>query len=368
MAALTIYMDRILDNIRKLSGYLAEHEIEWTLVTKVFNGHRPVLEHLVGSEEAARLHSIGDSRISNLRIVKSLNPDMRTMYIKPPAPGQAENVVRYADVSLNSSYKTIEALNAEAGKQGKVHEIIVMIEMGELREGVVRENVLEFYEKVFRMENIRIIGLGTNLGCMYGVEPSFDKLIQLSLYTHLIEAQFNRKLPLVSGGSSITLPLLSRNRIPGGVNHFRVGDSAFFGKSLRTHRQFRDLSTSAFDFSAEILEIEQKEMAPDGEIGTAAIGQTATIAEEMEGRKSFRAIVDFGEIDVNAQNLDLKDTQVEFAGSTSDMTVYDIGAKNGRYEVGSRLHFTPNYTAVARLMHSRYIEKKVVTAKGKSPG
>lgn len=359
MAALTIHIDRILENIRKLNGYLAGDNISWTLVTKVFNGHRPILERLVASEEVAKLHSIGDSRISNLRIVKNLNPDMRTMYIKPPAIGQAANVVRYADVSLNSGYKTIEALNAEAGKQGKVHEIIVMIEMGELREGVVRENILEFYEKVFRMEHIKVVGLGTNLGCMYGVEPSFDKLIQLSLYTHLIEAQFNRKLPLVSGGSSITLPLLSRNKIPSGVNHFRIGDSAFFGKSLRTHKQFRDLSTSAFDFAAEIVEIEQKEMAPDGEIGTAAIGQTATLDKQVDGRKSFRAIVDFGEIDVNATNLNLKDPQVEFAGSTSDMTVYDIGTKNGRYEVGGKLHFSPNYTAVARLMHSRYIEKIV---------
>lgn len=359
MASLIIHTDRILENIRKLSDYLGEHDISWTLVTKVFNGHRPVLEKLVTSDAVTSLHSIGDSRTSNLRIIKSLNPEIRTMYIKPPALRQAANVVTYADVSLNSSYRTIEALNAEAGKLKKVHEIIVMIEMGELREGIVRDNVLEFYEKVFRMENIRIVGLGTNLGCMYGVEPSFDKLIQLSLYAHLIEARFNRKLPLVSGGSSITLPLLSRNRIPKGVNHFRVGDSAFFGKSLRTHRQFRDLSTSAFDFSAEIVEIERKEMVPDGEIGTAAIGQTATLDAAEEGTRSYRAIVDFGEIDVNAANLKLKDGQIEFAGSTSDMTVYDLGAKNGRYEVGGRLHFTPNYTAVARLMHSRYIEKIV---------
>lgn len=359
MAALTIHTNRILDNIRKLDSYLAEHNINWSLVIKLLNGHRPVLEKLIAGDEIQQLHSVGDSRVSNLQIVKSLNPSIRTMYIKPPAIKQAANVVRYADVSLNSSQKTIAALNQAAQEQGKQHEIIVMIEMGELREGVVRGNVLDFYENIFKMESIKVIGIGTNLGCMHGVEPTFDKLIQLSLYAHLIEAQFNKKLPLVSGGSSITLPLIPRKRVPAGVNHFRIGDTAFFGKSLDTNKQFRDLSTKAFDFSAEILEIEEKEIVPDGEIGIAAIGQAIEVEETGDGKRSFRALVDFGEIDVNATNLALKDSKVQFAGSTSDMTVYDLGSRKGRYDVGSKLHLTPNYTAVARLMHSRYIDKIV---------
>ena len=359
MASLTIHTGRILDNIKKLDKHLAEHNIGWTLVTKLLNGHRPVLEKLIASDEIQQLHSVGDSRVSNLKVVKSINPDIRTMYIKPPAINQTANVVRYADVSLNSSHKTIAALNKAAREQDKQHEIIVMIEMGELREGVVRGNVMDFYERIFEMENIRVRGIGTNLGCMYGVEPTFDKLIQLSLYAHLIEAKFDVKMELVSGGSSITLPLISRKKVPAGINHFRIGDTAFFGKSLSTNKQFRDLSTTAFDFSAEILEIEEKEIVPDGEIGSAAIGQTAGVMEDEDGQRSYRALVDFGEIDVNAANLALKDRSVQFAGSTSDMTVYDLGSKSGRYEVGSKLHFTPNYIAVARLMHSRYIDKLV---------
>lgn len=359
MAALTIYSGRILDNIEKLNRFLAEHNIDWTLVTKLLSGDKSVLERIVTSDKINRLHSIGDSRISNLRIIKSLNPDIRTMYIKPPAINQAKNVVRYADVSLNSSSKTIEALNNAANELGMIHKTIVMIEMGELREGVVRGNVLDFYEHIFGMENIEVIGIGTNLGCMYGVEPTFDKLIQLSLYAHLIEAKFDHKLNVVSGGSSITLPLIARKKVPAGINHFRVGDTAFFGKNLSSEKQFRDLSTSAFDFSAEILEIERKEVVPDGEIGGAGIGHTAEMVDEGDGRRSYRALVDFGEIDVNAANLELKDSKVTFAGSTSDMTVYDIGDSSGKYEVGNRLHFTPNYTAVARLMHSRYIDKIV---------
>ena len=359
MASLTIHTDRILGNIRKLNTYLADHNITWTLVTKLLSGNRSVVEKIMQSEHISHLHSIGDSRISNLKVVKELNPKIQTMYIKPAAIKQASNIVRVADISLNSSLETITALNREARAAGKKHGVIVMIEMGELREGIVRGNVLEFYDQIFQLEHINVLGLGTNLGCMYGIEPTFDKLIQLSLYKALIEEKFNKKLDLVSGGSSITLPLLSTSKVPTGVNHFRIGDSAFFGKSLRTEKQFRNLSTTAFDFSAEIVEIERKDGVPDGEIGDAAIGQTPTIDRDNEGSFSFRAIVDFGELDVNPANLEPKEDTVQFAGSTSDMTVYDLGHDPASYAVGEELHFTPNYTAVARLMHSRYIEKIV---------
>ncbi|MEJ2617972.1 MAG: alanine racemase, partial [Ignavibacteriaceae bacterium] len=130
-------------------------------------------------------------------------------------------------------------MNAEAERQGKKHRIIVMIEMGELREGIVRDEVLHFYEKIFELENIDIIGIGTNLGCMYGVEPTYDKLIQLSLYKNLIDAKFGTNLELISGGTSITLPLIDKNKVPAALNHFRIGEAALLGVSPLDGKQFR---------------------------------------------------------------------------------------------------------------------------------
>ncbi len=254
----------------------------------------------------------------------------------------------------------LEALNREAGNAGKIHRVIIMIEMGELREGIIRDNILSFYEKVFSLENIKVIGIGTNLGCMYGVEPTYDKLIQLSLYKQLIEARFQRKLELVSSGSSITLPLIASKKVPKGVNHFRIGETAFLGVSPLNNKQFRNLSTNAFEFSAEILELEKKNVVPDGTIGEGAIGQTAVLNyEESEQQQSFRCIADFGEIDVDVNNLTLKDKKVKFIGSTSDMTVYDLGKDKANYKVGGQIQFRPNYMSVARLMNSRYMSKQI---------
>jgi len=363
MSTLTIHTQRILDNVSKLDAYLSRQHIKWTLVTKILCGYKPALEKILSSPLVQNLHSVGDSRITNLKIIKSINPDIVTMYIKPPALNQVKKVVSCADISLNTSYRTISALNEEAGKQGKIHKIIVMLEMGELREGIARENVLDFYEKSFSLPHIQIIGLGTNLGCMHGVEPTFDKLIQLTLFKQLLEAKFNQKLEVLSGGSSITLPILTRKRVPREVNHFRIGETAFLGNDLLNGKRFRKLSTSAFDFSAVILELKKKASVPEGKISDAAVGHTADTEEQDSDtalQKSYRSIMDFGELDVDVKGLSPRDKTVEFAGTTSDMTVYDIGETKSKYRVGSKIHFKPNYIAIARIMNSRYITKKVV--------
>ena len=359
MATLSINTEKILGNIKKLNKYLDSKNIQWTLVTKMLCGNKPVLEKILFAPEMKNLHSLGDSRLTNLKAIKEINEDLITMYIKPPAPKLVSSIIKYCDISLNSSLSTIEKLNQEAGKQNKKHRIIVMIEMGELREGIVRDDILKFYDKIFQLENIDIIGIGTNLGCMYGVEPTFDKLIQLSLYKNLIDAKFGTNLELVSGGTSITLPLIEKNKVPSAVNHFRIGEAALLGVSPLDGKQFRDLSTNTIEFSAEILEISKKEAVPDGVIGEGNIGHTAEF-DEAENKESYRCIVDFGQLDVDVNNIYTKDDSINFIGTTSDMTVYGLGNNENNYEMGGQLHFRPNYTSIARIMNSRYMAKKII--------
>ena len=359
MATLSINTGKILGNIKKLNKYLSKKNIEWTLVTKMLCGNKPVLEKILFNPEIKNLHSLGDSRLSNLKVIKEIKPDLVTMYIKPPAPNLVPSIVKYSDISLNSSYSTIERINTEAGHQGKKHRIIVMIEMGELREGIVRDEVLQFYEKIFNLENINIIGIGTNLGCMYGVEPTYDKLIQLSLYKNLIDAKFGTNLALISGGTSITLPLIDRNKVPAAVNHFRIGEAALLGVSPLDGKKFRNLSTNTIEFSAEILEISKKDAVPDGIIGEGNIGHTVEFDID-ENKESYRCIVDFGQLDVDVNNIFPKDDSISFVGTTSDMTVYDLGNNLNGNKMGGQIHFRPNYTSIARLMNSRYMSKKII--------
>jgi len=356
MATIHIRTGRILRNIELLDALLTEQDVRWTLVVKVLGSHREAIRKLLASDVVRGLHSVGDSHLSGLEAVKAMNPDITTMYIKPPAQRHAKTVVRVADISLNSSFSTISALNEEAARQGKVHKVVGMIEMGELREGILRDNVLNFYQRVFELPNIEVAGLGTNLGCMCGIEPTYDKLIQLCLYKQLLEARFNHSLELVSGGSSITLPMLTRRKLPKGVNHFRVGEAAFLGTSPLDGKPFRDLSTDAFEFRANILELYKKENVPDGTITDAAVGHGVNGGEE--GR-SFKALLDFGILDVEAQHLKPMNRGARFFGNTSDMTVFDVGQNSRGLRAGDVLGFRPDYMAVAKLMNSHFVDKLV---------
>lgn len=365
MAELIIQTDKIKNNIKYLSDFFDEHDIHWSLISKVFSGDKEFLKNVLTYDVIEKINSIGDSRLSSLKNLKAVNPDMRTIYIKPPAKVYADEVVKYADISLNSSFSTIKALNAAAKKAGKIHHIIIMIELGELREGVNQEDIMNFYEKVFELSNIEVIGIGSNLGCMYGVAPSYDKLLQLVLYKELISSKFNKELKFISGGTSITLPLIETATVPKEINHFRVGEAAFLGVSPLDNLPFKSLSTDTFEFTANIIELEEKKMVPDGVISDAGVGHTAAFDEMDSEETTVKAILDFGLLDVDKNDIDSIDPELLFVGVTSDMLVIDLGknkTKKGhkKYNIGDKVRFKPNYMAVARLLHSKFIDKRYV--------
>ncbi len=364
MAKLRIYPERIIRNIDKMNDIMKKHDKQWSLVTKVLSGNKAALTAVLKSDVIYKTHSIADSRVSNLKKIKAIDQNIVTMYLKPPAKSYIQGVVKYADISLNTDYETLHALDREAARQKTIHQVIIMIEMGELREGVVRENFLDFYEKVFKLPNINVIGLGTNLGCMYGIEPTYDKLIQLSLYEQLIEMRFNKNIQLVSGGSSITLPLLTKGKMPKQVNHLRIGEAIFLGTTPLTNNKFNNLSTNTFEFLGNIVEFEKKETYPDGIIGNGNVGHVEIIKENNVTEKEYRALIDFGLVDVDTSFLKPKDTEISFLGTTSDLSVYSLGKNKRQYTSGKTIAFQPNYMAVAQLMNSQYITKDIIEKKG----
>lgn len=365
MAELVINSRKIHSNFEKLTRTLSQHDVEWTLISKVLSGNKTILKKILSTPEIKKIHSIGDSRLSSLKIIKEINPEIVTMYIKPPTMKYAKSVVQYSDISFNTSYETIKALNKEANKLGKVHRVIIMVELGSLREGILRDNIVEFYSKVFELPNVNVIGLGANIGCMYGIEPTYDKLIQLSLYKQLIESKFKVDLELISGGSSITLPLLQEDKIPKLVNHFRVGEAVFLGTSPLSGKKFNNLNTDAFEYEANIIEIEKKKIEPEGKTTDVNTGHTSNALQDKSYNEIYRAVLDFGILDVDVKEIEPIDDNVEFLGTTSDMTVYSLGEnispknKKKKFNVGNVIKFDPSYIAVARLMASKFVNKRV---------
>lgn len=355
MAYTVLNRKKLKDNYQYLNRLFTERQIEWGVVSKVFCGSRTYLKELID----LGVQQICDSRITNLKIIKSLNPDIETVFIKPPAKRYISSVVKYADASFNTEFETIKMLSDEAVKQGKIHKIIIMIELGELREGVMRNEFIDFYARVFQLPHIEVAGLGTNLTCMYGVLPSQDKLLQLCLYEQLIEAKFNKVIPYITGGTSVTIPLISKGLLPKDVNHFRVGETLFLGTDVYNSAPNPEMHQDVFKLYAEIIELREKPMIPDGDLGHNVSGDLLEFDQERDHTHAYRAIIDIGLLDVEASHIKPKDAALKIVGSSSDMMVIDLGENEAGYKVGSQVEFDLDYMGILRLMSCDYVDKLV---------
>ena len=355
MAFLELHRKRLRHNHRFLKELFEKKGMDWGIVTKLLCGNETYLKEVIDLGEK-ELH---DTRISNLKAIKRLAPEVQTVYIKPPAKRAIPNVVRYADVSFNSDLTTIRQLSEEAVRQDRHHKVIIMVEMGDLREGVMGDELIEFYAGVFELPHISIIGLGTNLNCLNGIMPTQDKLIQLCLYKQLIESRFNKQIPWVTGGTTVTIPLLLKKQLPKGVNHFRVGEALFFGKDLFTNGTIKGMRNDVFRLHAEVIELSEKPMVPIGEQGLDVSGETPEYDEKDIGRTAFRAILDIGLLDVDPAHITPLDERVKIIEASSDMLVLDLDDNPAGYKVGDLVSFAPDYMGTLGVMNSRYIDKVV---------
>lgn len=357
MAFLEMNATKLKKNFIFLDKLFKSREIQWSIVTKVLCGDKTFLNEILN----LGVTQICDSRLSNLKTIKSINPEIETIYIKPPSKRNISNIIKYVDISVNTEFSTIIALSRAAKKANKTHKIIIMIEMGELREGVMREEFIKFYEKVFKLDNIEIVGIGANFTCLYGILPTQDKLIQLSLYEQLIEALFKRQIPYVSGGSSVVIPLLLNKTLPLGINHFRVGETLFLGTNVFNDKLIDGMEHNIFKLHAEIIELTEKPIVPSGQLGTNIEGKEYDFNSDDIGKQSYRAILDLGLLDVDEKHVWFSDKNVEFVGASSDMIVVDIKDNPNNKKVGDLIELDMDYMGLLRLMNSHYIDKKVVT-------
>tara|TARA_R110001583_G_scaffold48908_3_gene153068 strand:- start:328 stop:1401 length:1074 start_codon:yes stop_codon:yes gene_type:complete len=357
MAYITLNRKSLAINYSYLQQLFKKNSIEWAPVLKMLCGNKTYLEYVLslGDEQVC------DARLSNLRKIKSLNPNKETIYIKPPAKRSIAKVVKYADVSFNTEFTTIKWLSEEAVKQDRIHRIIIMIELGDLREGILGEHLMDFYKKIFELPNIEVSGIGANLNCLSGVMPSKDKLIQLSLYEQLIEAKFGKKIDYVSGGSSVMIPLLLKKQIPKGVNHFRIGETLFFGVDLFTNKTIPKMKDDVFLLFAEIIEITEKSIVPYGNLEENPSGETVEVNQEDYGRNHSRGILDIGLLDISkTEFITPVDKNISFIGASSDMLVVDLSQTKKIYKVGDLVSFKMKYMGALLVMNSEYIEKKLV--------
>lgn len=357
MAFVTLNTQKLKHNYHQLNTLFKENDINWSVVTKMLCGRKPFLREILTQ---LPITQICDSRITNLKKIKEIRPDVETIYIKPPAKRALVDLVQYADVSFNTSLETVVEINAIAASQKKTHQVMLVVELGELREGILGEDLLNFVEEALKLPHVEIVGLATNLSCINGVLPSYDKLVQLLLYKELIETKYGIQLKYISGGSSVTIGLIKEFKLPKGINHFRVGETLYFGTSPYFEKPLENFKTDLFKLHAEVIEIQKKPYIPEGIIGKNLVGEIPSFSDNLRGKESFRALIDVGILDIDSSELHLDPKIGEVISGSSDIYIVDLKNNPSKIKVGDTLEFNLNYMAVVRLLNSKYIDLKTI--------
>ncbi len=348
-----IDLDKIEHNTRTIVNLCRVHGITVTGVTKCTCGHPEVAKVMV----RGGVSSIGESQLENVHRLKSAGVHTSCMLLRLPSLSEVADVVDVIDVSLNSELAVLAALSEAAQRRGRVHDVIIMVDLGDLREGVWPGDLVPFVREALRFPGIRIAGIGTNLACFSGVIPSEDNMQQLTTLADEIEQTFGLTLKWISGANSSGLHLTASGRMPARVNHARIGEAILLGRET-THRQpwpgtFQD----AFVLHAEVLELKKKPSVPVGARSEDAFGHLTAL--ENHGVMT-RALVNVGREEVDIAGITPRDSRLTILGASSSYLVVDVTGAAGCYRVGDELTFSLNYGALLTAMTSEYIEKRPV--------
>jgi predicted amino acid racemase len=346
---LIIDLNKIEHNTSTISTLASKHDITITCVTKCCCGDPRVAQAMI----AGGAKSIADSRVENLKKMKEAEIETELMLLRTPMLSQVKEVVKYADISLNSDIGVITELSHHAEKTGKPHKIIVMVEMGDLREGVPVTLLGPLIDKVLKLNNIELYGLGMNLACFGGIVPTQAKLQEFSDVVDKIENEFNLKFQMVSGGNSANIPLLLEPKQSTRIDHLRIGEGILLGLETVNRTPIPGTFQDAFVVEAELIELFEKPSVPSGEISQNAFGETPRFDDKG---LILRGILALGRQDVIVDGLTPLDQNISILGSSSDHIL--VRVKSDGYKVGDKVRFKMDYGGLLHLFTSSYVEKK----------
>lgn len=357
---IVISKSKMQQNLDALAEITKEHgHCSLMIVTKSLCADPEIAGLLVADE---KVDFLADSRIQNIAgysdAVRAAGK--KSVLLRIPMHDEVPEVIKYADVSFNSELSTIRLLNKEASKTGKVHNIVLMIDLGDLREGIFfkREDLIyETVEEILSMENINLYGVGVNLTCYGAIIPKYDNLSQLVDIAKKIENKYNIKLEMVSGGNSSSIYLIDKGEMPEGINNLRLGEAFILGNDTAYGTDIPGTTGDGIILQAQIVELKEKPSLPIGEVGVDAFGQKPYY--EDRGMMK-RAIIAIGKQDTDLDSMTPIDPQIEIMGGSSDHTILDVTHCDREYKVGDIVEFTLGYGGVLKNMTSPYVEKGYV--------
>lgn len=349
---LVIDLAKFKHNAKALLALCHANNITVAAVTKVFCAIPEMTRVLCGLPFAF----LADSRLDNIERYPA-NRKSRSLLLRLPSPSEAVRVVQHCDVSCNSELHTLAKI-AEAAKALDIrHGIILMVDLGDLREGIYYKNKALLYETatfVHTHSHLMLEGIGVNLTCYGSILPTVENLQHLADMADALAAQLDTPLPIVSGGNSSSLYLLEKGEIPHGINNLRLGEAIVRGIETAFTAPFPGLGQDIITLEAEIIEIMEKPSMPEGVKGFDAFGQQCYYEDKGIRR---RAILAVGRQDTDFTGLTCTDPGVTVVGASSDHLIVDVTDCGKALQVGDTLLFSLSYGAILAGFTSSYVKK-----------
>jgi len=339
-----IHLDKFKQNLQKLNELLDEMNISMMAVTKVFLAD----QNLIDIINESKIQYLADSRIENLIKMKT---NKKKVLLRVPMVSEIEKVISSTDISLNSELKTIKLLNDEAKKQNKHHLIILMFDIGDLREGIYdKEEYIDKIDKILKYKNVHLYGIGVNLTCYGSIIPTLKTYKRLEKIKKNIETRFDIKLEMISGGNSSSIPLVQSKKIPKYINNLRLGEALVLGRETSYHKHLKNLYQDVFTLEVEVIESKLKPSLPEGVFGYDAFGTKVSYKDEG---MIYRTIVGIGRQDIDPNYL-ISHKNIRILGASSDHLILKT---KKMYKVGQIIKFNLSYGGILNLMTSPYVEK-----------
>jgi ornithine racemase len=346
-----VSLSKLRHNTKIMSDLCTKSGIKIWGVTKVFCAIPEAANAII--EGGA--YGLADSRVSNL--IKLKDVPGKKVLLRIPMHTEVEDVVEYADYSLNSELSTLKLLGDAAVRRNKTHSVIIMLDLGDLREGVWPEKVDDFIKEAVLLDGIKVKGFGVNLTCYGGVIPDENNLGKLVEVSKAMEQKYGLELEVISGGNSSSVYLLKEERLPEGINNLRLGEILVLGRETAFGNSVEGLHSDVFVLKGEIVELKEKPSFPIGNIGMDAFGNKPTYEDKGVMK---RAIVAVGRQDIEPGLMRPSDEKIEIIGASSDHTIIDVTNSLREYKVGDIVEFHMDYGCLLKATTSPYVEKVAV--------
>ena len=349
---LEIDLVKLKENALKLNELFINNKMDILCITKCHCANLAV----IGCLKEVGIKHFGDSRLLNIKQAKKYYPELSYTMIRIPKLSELEEVLEYCDCSLQSELITIKKIAELAKRQNKVHNIILMVDVGDLREGVMIEDALETIKEILEIEGVCLKGIGTNVGCYGSIMPTVENTQILVDIKKQVKEELNYDLEFISGGATCTTKLLFEGKLDPEVNLLRIGEAILFGEDSTNDKKIEGYHDDVFTINAEVIELKNKPSMPIGERGKDAFGR---VVEYTDYGNIDRAILAIGRQDVIFDALEPLDKDINILGGSGDHMILDVTKSKGQYQIGDIISFRCSYSALLSASTSKYVNTKI---------